>query len=119
MRLVFIILIWLGGASVAMADLRLMMVEQPGCLHCAIWDAQIAPIYPLTPEGKAAPLIRQQLHDSLPAGVVLDAVPVFTPTFILLDSGTETTRLQGYPGEDFFWGLLTQMLADLPERQQD
>jgi hypothetical protein len=26
--------------------------------------------------------------------------------------GTEAARLEGYPGEDFFWGLLTQMIND-------
>lgn len=119
MRLAFITLIWLGCAPVALADLRLMMVEQPGCIHCAQWDAQIAPIYPLTDEGRAAPLLRQQLRDPLPPGVVLDAPPVFTPTFILLQDGTEAARLQGYPGEDFFWGLLSQMLDTLPRTSEE
>lgn len=119
MRLAVIAVAWFGCVTAAWADLRLMMVEQPGCIHCAAWDAQIAPIYPLTPEGRAAPLMRQQLRDPLPKGVVLDVPPVFTPTFILLDDGVEVARLQGYPGEDFFWGLLGQMLADLPTLQEE
>ena len=119
MRLAVIMLVWLGGVTVAWADLRLMMIEQPGCIHCAAWDAQIAPVYPLTSEGRAAPLVRQQLRDPLPEGIVLDVPPVFTPTFILLDDGVETARLQGYPGEDFFWGLLAQMLADLSNPQEE
>jgi len=28
----------------------------------------------------------------------------------LLEDGTEIGRIEGYPGEDFFWGLLTQMM---------
>lgn len=119
MRLAVTTMVWLGCANTALADLRLMMVEQPGCIYCAAWDAQIAPIYPLTPEGKAAPLMRQQLHDPLPENVVLDTLPVFTPTFILLEDGVETARLQGYPGEDFFWGLLAQMLEDLPDFDEE
>lgn len=35
----------------------------------------------------------------------------FTPTFVLLVNGTERNRIEGYPGEDFFWGLLGQMLG--------
>lgn len=94
----------------ARAELSLMMVEQPGCSHCAAWDAQIAPAYPLTPEGRAAPLIRQHLRDPLPQGVTLDRPAVFTPTFILLRDGSEAARIEGHPGEDFFWGLLGGML---------
>jgi hypothetical protein len=34
----------------------------------------------------------------------------FTPTFVLLVDGVERNRIEGYPGEDFFWGLLGRML---------
>jgi hypothetical protein len=42
----------------------------------------------------------------------------FTPTFVLMVDGVEASRIEGYPGEDFFWGLLGQMLiaADVPMR---
>ncbi|WP_343079465.1 thioredoxin family protein [Ostreiculturibacter nitratireducens] len=93
------------------AEMRLVMVEQPGCVYCAEWDHEIADIYPLTPEGKAAPLERAQLRGPYPEGVNLDMPPIFTPTFILLNDGTEVGRIEGYPGEDFFWGLLGQMMA--------
>ena len=26
--------------------------------------------------------------------------------------GNEVSRIEGYPGEDFFWGLLGRMLSD-------
>lgn len=35
---------------------------------------------------------------------------VFTPTFILVEDGNERARLEGYPGEDFFWPLLSRLL---------
>jgi len=40
----------------------------------------------------------------------------FTPTFILVDDGREVGRIEGYPGEDFFWGLLGMMFerANIP-----
>lgn len=94
----------------AFAELRLLMVEQAGCTYCAEWDRVIAPIYPRTPEGAAAPLERIQLRGPYPEGVTIGAPPVFTPTFIVVRDGAEFGRIEGYPGEDFFWGLLTQML---------
>ena len=34
----------------------------------------------------------------------------------LIENGKEVGRLEGYPGEDFFWGLLTVMFerAEIP-----
>ena len=37
---------------------------------------------------------------------------LFTPTFILVKDGQEMGRIEGYPGQDFFWGLLEMMLKD-------
>ena len=103
----------LGGP--AEAGMRLLMVEQPGCAYCARWNAEIAPIYPKTPEGVAAPLERVQLKGPYPADVALGPPPVFTPTFILVRDGEEAGRIEGYPGEDFFWGLLGQMIGTTGE----
>ncbi|MFN6978221.1 MAG: thioredoxin family protein, partial [Gemmobacter sp.] len=66
--------------------LRLLMVEQPGCIYCARWDAEVGDAYALTPEGQAAPLLRHRLRAALPDGVTLTRPAVFTPTFILLDA---------------------------------
>ena len=38
----------------------------------------------------------------------------FTPTFVLIDDGREVGRIEGYPGEDFFWGLVEQLVGKLP-----
>lgn len=92
------------------ADLQLVMVEQPGCIYCRAWDAEISAIYPKTVEGQRAPLIRIQLHAPLPEGMRFDRPAAFTPTFVLLDDGAEVGRIEGYPGQDFFWGLLNGML---------
>ena len=90
---------------------ELVMVEQPGCGWCAHWDAEISAIYPKTPEGKAAPLRRVDLR-RLPEDLALDRKVQFTPTFILTENGKEMSRIEGYPGEDFFWGLLALMLQE-------
>lgn len=88
------------------------MFEQPGCIYCARWDAEIAPEYPLTEEGKTAALRRLQLRHPLPEGFSLVSPPVFTPTFVLVEDGVETGRIEGYPGEDFFWPLLAELIED-------
>lgn len=86
------------------------MAEEHGCYWCARWDEEIAAIYPKTPEGKAAPLKRFDIHSAYPADIEFASRVTFTPTFILVDDGVELGRIEGYPGEDFFWGLLTMML---------
>ncbi len=105
-------LLWGVPAVGADAQMQLVMVEQPGCVYCQAWDREIAPKYALTDEGKAAPLRRIQLHAPVPDGLHLDRPATFTPTFILVQDGSELARIEGYPGEDFFWGLLAQMIAD-------
>lgn len=104
------------GAGVALADPQLVMAEQDGCVYCAQWDAEIGHIYDKTGEGQAAPLRRIDKNAPLPVDMTLSRPVVFTPTFILLIDGIETARIEGYPGADFFWGLLGDMLAahDIP-----
>ncbi len=91
-----------------------MMVEESGCPWCERWNHDIGTEYAITDEGKIAPLLRYDIHDPLPEGVELSSKPHYTPTFILLVDGIEVDRLEGYPGEGFFWGLLGMMLAKLP-----
>ena len=92
----------------AAADPILLMAEEDGCYWCARWHAEIAHIYPKTVEGRTAPLQTYDLHHETP-DVVFDRKVRFTPTFILVEDGQELGRIEGYPGEDFFWGLLTVM----------
>ncbi len=92
---------------------ELVMVEQTGCSYCAQWNAEIGPSYPKTAEGAYAPLRRVELDGPQLDGLTLDRRVVYTPTFVLVDdAGVELTRLEGYPGEDFFWGLLERMLLE-------
>ena len=92
------------------AEVNLVMVEQPGCAYCAAWDDQIAPAYPNTQEGRFAPLIRADLHMGPPDGITYARRVNFTPTFILIDDGLEIARIEGYPGENFFWPVFSQLL---------
>jgi len=102
----------MAGAPARAADL--VMVEQAGCVYCARWDAEIAPIYPMTDEGKRAPLRRVNLRD-LPDDIVFKTRPVFTPTFVLVEDGHELARLEGYGGDEFFWFQIRQILDAHPD----
>lgn len=104
---------WLAVAgSVPAQDVTLYMVEQPGCIYCARWNAEVGDAYHLTAEGRAAPLKRIELRAPLPEGIDFARKAVFTPTFILVQDGQELDRIEGYPGEDFFYGLLAVMLKN-------
>ncbi|WP_246831850.1 hypothetical protein [Thioclava sp. F36-6] len=99
------------GEAIADSEFRLLMVEQVGCIYCRMWNNDLAPIYPKTPEGKTAPLQRVDLHKPFPDDITITGgKPLFTPTFILLQDGVEVARIEGYASEDFFWGLLDQAL---------
>lgn len=100
------------SALPARAEPRLIMVDQAGCVYCQLWHSQIGPIYPKTPEGQFAPLWVVDLGDMPPDTIELVRKVRFTPTFVLVDDGRELARIEGYPGEDFFWGLLSKLLQD-------
>lgn len=102
---------WLLPANAA--SMQLVMVEEDGCMWCAQWNRKIAPIYPKTDEGKRAPLRRIDIHQPMPKDIIPQRKIVFTPTFLLIVDGQEKGRIEGYPGEDFFWGLLAQMISSV------
>lgn len=109
----FLSLVFAALAALPAHAVELVMVEQPGCAYCAAWDDAIGPIYPKTAIGEFAPLRRVDLHDGPPEGITYDYPARFTPTFILIDDdGAELSRIEGYPGEDFFWALLEQMATE-------
>jgi len=93
------------------AEMQLLMAEEDGCYWCRKWQQDIGHIYPKTLEGKTAPLVRFDIHDA-PEDVEFDKPLHFTPTFILIDDGRELGRIEGYPGEDFFWALLSFIFKD-------
>ena len=121
MKLVAVLLLTLfAAAPQPAAAAELLMFEEPGCPWCARWDAEVGVVYHRTAEGERAPLRRIDLRAGVPDGVALDIRPRYSPTFVLIDDGgQEVGRIEGYPGEDFFWGLLNKMLASLPAKAAD
>lgn len=93
----------------AAAALELVMVEQVGCHYCERWHAEIGPAYPNTAEGRAAPVRMVQIGD-IPKDLTLTSRPVLTPTFILIEDGQELDRIEGYPGDNWFWPMLKTLL---------
>jgi thioredoxin-related protein len=108
-KLVTILIASLALAGPAAAA-ELVMFRSAGCPYCAAWDKAIGPVYPKTDIGKRLPLRPVDLERSRDGKVVLVSPIRFTPTFVLVDSGREMGRIEGYPGEDFFWGLLERLL---------
>ncbi|WP_232295732.1 thioredoxin domain-containing protein [Pseudorhodobacter aquimaris] len=98
------------GSAAWAQDFTLYMVEQAGCIYCERWNEEVGEAYPLTAEGRAAPLQRIDLRDPIPEGVTFTRRAAFTPTFVLIKDGQEVGRLEGYAGDEFFWVLLADML---------
>ncbi len=67
-------------AAPAAAESRLLMVEGSWCEWCQVWDSEAGGIYVKTEEGRRAPLMRIDIGDRLPEGVVPDSKPRYTPT---------------------------------------
>ena len=99
--------------SVASAA-ELLMLEQPGCVWCARFDAEIAPAWPNTEEGRRAPLRRVDITQPWPGDLEHIAKERFTPTFVLVEEGREIGRLRGYVGDEFFWYRIGELIALLP-----
>lgn len=104
----------IDGALTRSGAAELLMFEEAGCSWCRRWDAEVGPGYPLSDEGRRAPLRRIDISRARSSGVILASPVTMTPTFVLVDAGAEVGRITGYPGADFFWGLVSEMIAKLP-----
>lgn len=107
----------LGGFSVtpAVADspkVELIMFEKDGCPWCTAWHNEIGEAYPNTWEGRSAPLRQIDIHAPRPEDLAGVKSGRYTPTFVLLVDGVEKGRIRGYPGADFFWPLLDDILTE-------
>jgi hypothetical protein len=98
--------------ALPVAAAELVMIDREGCGYCIAWKKEIGPAYPNTDLGQFAPLRIVNIREGAPEGVTFARPVLFTPTFILIEDGAELARIEGYPGEDFFWGLLEKMLKE-------
>ena len=94
---------------------ELVMMEQPGCVWCARFNAEIAPAYAKTEEGRRAPLRRVDITKPWPDDLKDIQKERFTPTFVLIEDGREIGRIRGYVADEFFWYRVGELLALLPD----
>jgi thioredoxin-related protein len=103
------LLFWSGAGYTA----ELLMFESDSCEWCEMWHEEIGVVYAKTAEAKIAPLRRVSIEDPTPGDLVHVRAVHYTPTFVVMENGEEVGRILGYPGEDFFWGLLDIELKKL------
>jgi glutaredoxin len=106
----FVLIVELTAFSVPALSAELVMYRRPGCPYCAAFDREIAPAYPKTEIGKQLPLREVDIHRAPDKSVLLKSPIRYTPTFILVEDGQERARIEGYPGEFFFWPRLENLL---------
>lgn len=91
---------------------ELQMFRRDGCPWCRAWDREVLPIYGKTDLGRKVPLRMVDL-DRDRSQVSLRSPIIYTPTFVLVENGRELGRIEGYPGDRFFWELLDRLLQQL------
>jgi thioredoxin-related protein len=95
---------------------ELIMFRRVGCPWCAAWDREIGPIYAKTELGRRIALRLIDLDQRDAMKFKLESPVRFTPTFVLLDEDREIGRIEGYPGEDFFWVRLERLVPSPTEK---
>lgn len=93
--------------ATAAGAVRLILLADPGCPYCARWDREVGDRYAASAEGRFAPLVRYLRGDPRAAGI---ADVRYSPTFVVMQGNREVGRIVGYPGEDFFWAQLGELL---------
>ena len=93
----------------------LVMYERDGCSWCVRWHKEIGAGYAHSEEGKRAGLHIVNVDRGPKPDLALKSPITHTPTFVLVDNGREIGRIIGYPGAEFFYGLLTELLKKLDQ----
>ena len=110
--LILLVVAGLLSASAAAAT-ELVMFRRDGCPWCLAWTREIGPIYGKTDVGHRAPLRMVDINRDRP-GISLKTPIIYTPTFVLAEQGREVGRIEGYAGDQFFWGQLENLMQQLP-----
>lgn len=110
LALVIVAMMLASGARAA----ELVMFVEPGCPWCARWDREVGEAYAHSEEGRIAPLRRIDISMARRSGLRLARPVNVTPTFVLVEGEVEVGRITGYPGADFFWGMLGELMTRLP-----
>lgn len=100
----------LMASALPAVSAELVMYRRAGCPYCLTWDREIGPIYPKTDIGKSLPLRQVHLDRGKDTSVELKSPVRYTPTFVLVEDGKEKARIEGYPGDFFFWARLEKLM---------
>ncbi len=106
-RCLLLIITFLASPSKAA---ELVMFESEACEWCEVWDEEIGVAYAKTSEATVVPLRKIDIDGVIPADYGHLKGLIYTPTFVVMDQGKELGRIIGYPGEDFFWQFLNDIL---------
>ena len=93
---------------------ELVMYRRDGCPWCARWDREIGPVYPKTDVSRRLPLRTVNLDRDKDLAVSHRPIR-YTPTFVLVEDAKEVGRIEGYPGDEFFWVRLASLLTVLDQ----
>lgn len=115
----FAFLVPLLGALATARAAELVYVHESGCPYCRQWERQIGPVYDKTSEGRRAGLRPIEKRAVALADLKLARPVRYTPTFVLVENGAELGRIEGYPGENFFWAMLARLMDKLPPDTAD
>ena len=114
-RSVFLLIAILSGTASLAADrptpLQLIMVTSEHCPFCMAWEREVGVAYPRTAYAEQAELKRIEFET---IDTVLPALhpPVRgTPTFLIMNAGTEIGRITGYQSRDLFYWALSEYIT--------
>ncbi len=93
---------------------ELVMYESGDCPWCETWHSEVGDLFDKTDEARVLTLRVIDVDNPIPSDLERVRGVVYTPTFVVLQDGREQGRILGYPGEDFFWGLLRSILGRIP-----
>ena len=91
-------------------EFKLIMFEELGCEYCDLWNEEIGVTYSKTPEGKFAPLTRVFKGEPGVGHIKDFALSTHRHLLSCRVRNKEIGRILGYPGEDFFWVYLGEIL---------
>jgi thioredoxin-related protein len=119
LHILVILLVTIITCASGASAFELVMFRRVGCPWCAAWDRDVGAIYAKTEVGRLIPVRFADLDRDRETKIRLKSPIRFTPTFVLVDQDREIGRIEGYPGEDFFWGLLERLVPGPASERDD
>ncbi len=90
---------------------EILVVEAEGCLYCPVFRRDVLPAYQATPRAKVVPLRFADVGAVEAGSLVLAGSIDSVPTVLVLKSGQEVGRLEGYAGRENFFRSIEGLLA--------